>query len=229
LVVLSVVDLETKRLPDIVTGPALVVGWIGLVAISILRSSFGSFSLLSIIGGVAALAIALLSFDLRKRREETQRSEAEEDLAAQPKPVRKKGLSLNPIGALLIGLWLFYFIGSFFDGTRYFLAGAASGAAIFGGFFFSMVVLYERGMGLGDAKLGLALGSFTGFLGSPDLVVAGLFFAFVLGGIGGGIHIALGGSRKDAIPFGPFLAAGAALSVFAGNEVIDAYNSLLGA
>ncbi len=233
LVVLSVIDLETKRLPDVITGPSFVVGWLALGAIAILRDAFGSFTWTSVVGGVAAVAIALISFDLRRREREPEKAESEKDIAAPPKPVREKPVrerrvTLNPFGALLIGLWLIFFIATFFDGTRYFLAGAASGAAIFAGFFFSMVVLYERGMGLGDAKLGLLLGSFTGFLGSPDLVVAGLFFAFVLGGIGGGIHIAMGGSRKDPIPFGPFLAAGAAVSIFVGHDVIDAYNSLLG-
>jgi prepilin signal peptidase PulO-like enzyme (type II secretory pathway) len=238
LVVLSVIDLETKRLPDVVTGPALVLGWIGLVAIAILRDSFGSFrSILEIAAPIAALAIALLSYDLRGRPPadadiDKTSSDPEADTVSP-----KEGSStasggsrggLRPLGVLLLAIWLLLFISAFFEGTNLFLSGAAVGAAIFGGFFFSMVVLYERGMGLGDAKLGLVLGSFTGFLGSPDLVVAGLFFAFVLGGIGGGIHIALGGSRKDPIPFGPFLVAGSALSIFVGNEVIDAYNSLLG-
>jgi leader peptidase (prepilin peptidase)/N-methyltransferase len=232
LVVLSVIDLETKRLPDVITGPALVLGWVGLVAISGLRDSWGSISAVSVTGGVAALAIALLSYDLRRGAKEEEKPAAEEDIAAppkpKPKPKAKRGLSLNPLGALLLGLWLILFIAAFFDGTRDHLAGAAAGAAIFAGFFFAMVVLYERGMGLGDAKLGLLLGSLTGFLGSPDLVVAALFGAFVLGGIGGAVHIMLGGSRKDPIPFGPFLALGAVVSVFVGQDLVDAYGNLLG-
>jgi prepilin signal peptidase PulO-like enzyme (type II secretory pathway) len=272
LVVLSAIDLETKRLPDVVTGPALLLGWVGLLAISILRNSFGAFSWVSIVGGIAAFGIALLSYDFRPRPDEASEPEPEQkskpvveakpeqeskpvveakpepeskpvveakpepvaeqvdekDFVASARPAQRKTIGLNPFGALLLALWLFLFIASFFDGTRYFIAGAASGAAIFAGFFFSMVVLYSRGMGLGDAKLGLLLGSFTGFLGSPDLVVVSLFLAFVVGGIGGGVHIALGGSRKDPIPFGPFLALGAALSVFIGQDLVDAYNNLLG-
>jgi prepilin signal peptidase PulO-like enzyme (type II secretory pathway) len=236
LVVLSVIDLETKRLPDVITGPALVVGWVGLVAIAILRDSYGSFdSILEFAAPAAAIAIALVSFDLRRRsRTETDIVEGAAGTSASPsedEPAaqgERRGGGLRLFGVLLLAVWLLLFIAAFFEGTNFFLSGAAVGAAIFAGFFFSMVVLYERGMGLGDAKLGLLLGSFTGFLGAPDLVVAGLFFAFVLGGIGGAIHIAAGGSRKDPIPFGPFLAAGAALSVFVGNEVIDAYNGLLG-
>jgi prepilin signal peptidase PulO-like enzyme (type II secretory pathway) len=238
LVVLSVIDIETKRLPDVITGPSLVVGWIGLVAICILRGSFGSFrSILEIAAPIAAVAIALVSYDLPrgKRGEadivageaETSPSEtgsSEPEAAARPTARRR----IRPLGVLLLVLWLLLFISAFFEGTKFFLSGAAVGAAIFAGFFFSMVVLYEKGMGLGDAKLGLLLGSFTGFLGSPDLVVAGLFFAFVLGGIGGAIQIAMGGSRKDTIPFGPFLAAGATISIFVGDEVVDAYSSLIG-
>ena len=234
LVVLSVIDLDTKRLPDVITGPALVLGWIGLAAISILRDAWGSFSWIAIAGGVAATAIAFLSFDLRKRPKEEpalekdDATESERDVAAPAKAKPQRATTLNPFGALLLGLWLVLFIASFFHGTRFYIAGAASGAAVFAGFFFSMVVLYERGMGLGDAKLGLLLGSFTGFLGSPDLVVVSLFLAFVLGGVGGGVHLALGGSRKDPIPFGPFLALGAAISIFVGQDLVDAYNSLLG-
>ena len=47
--------------------------------------------------------------------------------------------------------------------------------------------------------------------------------------LGKGVLIALlgGAGRKSAIPFGPFLAAGAVIAVFVGHQIADAYLNLL--
>jgi leader peptidase (prepilin peptidase)/N-methyltransferase len=47
---------------------------------------------------------------------------------------------------------------------------------------------------------------------------------FVLGAVVGvGLMVTKLRSRKDAIPFGPFLAAGATIAVFFGNPLLHAY------
>jgi leader peptidase (prepilin peptidase)/N-methyltransferase len=77
------------------------------------------------------------------------------------------------------------------------------------------------GMGFGDVRLSFVLGLMLGWL-SLGHVVAGLFLGFVLGAVVGlGLVIVAGRSRKDAVPFGPFLAGGAALAVLVGRPLID--------
>lgn len=104
------------------------------------------------------------------------------------------------------------------------LLDAALGAVIFGGFFFLLAFVYPAGMGGGDVKLAFVLGTFLGYLGGIGITVVGMFLAFLLGGVIGGIlMLATGGGRKMQVPFGPFLAAGAVAAVFAGRVILDTY------
>jgi leader peptidase (prepilin peptidase)/N-methyltransferase len=146
LVVLTVIDLEHRRLPDRVVYPAFVTGWLALGALALI------------------------------------------------------------------------------DGTTGRLGGAAIGALIFGGFLFAVAFAYPAGMGGGDVKLALVLGTFLGYLGGFKLVLAGMFFSFVLGGLAGvAVVLARGGGRKTQVPFGPFLAAGTVIAILAGESVVRAY------
>jgi leader peptidase (prepilin peptidase)/N-methyltransferase len=77
------------------------------------------------------------------------------------------------------------------------------------GLFFLVVQLaYPAGLGMGDVKLALLLGAALGWS-----VVAALFFGTVAAGlVSAGLLFARGReARKQAIPLGPFLAAGALL------------------
>lgn len=104
------------------------------------------------------------------------------------------------------------------------LLDAALGAVVFGGFFFLLAFVYPAGMGGGDVKLAFVLGTFLGYLGGIGITVVGMFLAFLLGGvIGGVVMLATGGGRKMQVPFGPFLAAGAMAAVFAGRALLDSY------
>jgi leader peptidase (prepilin peptidase) / N-methyltransferase len=90
-----------------------------------------------------------------------------------------------------------------------------------GGFFLVAVLAYPRGMGMGDVKLAFVLGLFLG----RD-VGAALFVALVAGTLIGAVLIARKGAqegRKTAIPFGPFLALGAVVALFAGDAMVDWY------
>ncbi|MGD0320512.1 MAG: A24 family peptidase [Acidimicrobiales bacterium] len=98
---------------------------------------------------------------------------------------------------------------------------AIAGAAAFVGFL-AVHVLVPRGMGYGDVRLAGLVGLSTGWLGLGHAFVA-FFEAFVLGAvIGIAVMIATGGGRKTRIPFGPFLAAGAVLSVLWGGPLAHA-------
>jgi leader peptidase (prepilin peptidase) / N-methyltransferase len=75
------------------------------------------------------------------------------------------------------------------------------------------LLVYPSGMGMGDVKLGLLLGA---GLGLP--VISAIALGFVLVLPVALFLIARGGAsaRKTAIPFGPFLAAGAVIVLFGG-------------
>lgn len=104
------------------------------------------------------------------------------------------------------------------------LLDAAIGMAIFSGFFFVIAFAVPRGMGMGDVRLALLLGTFLGYLGGIGFVLLGMFMSFLLGGVIGMIVAAVTkGGRKMKIPFGPFLAAGTLVAIFLGRQILDAY------
>jgi leader peptidase (prepilin peptidase)/N-methyltransferase len=91
-----------------------------------------------------------------------------------------------------------------------FLTHLAAGAAL-GGFFFIFGTIFAGSFGMGDAKLGFLLGLALGkqTLGAALIAFAGLLVAalYTLGTRGAS-------ARKDAIPFGPFLALGGIVAFF---------------
>lgn len=94
----------------------------------------------------------------------------------------------------------------------------AGGAAFL--FLFVTVLAYPRGMGMGDVKLGGAMGLFLGLS-----VIPALLLAFLSGSLVGLAIVAREGAaaRKKAIPFGVFLALGAIVALLAGPDLIDLY------
>lgn len=88
-----------------------------------------------------------------------------------------------------------------------------AGGAVLWLFYFLLRAVYPPGMGFGDVKLAGVLGMYLGFLGWPH-VFAGTFAAFVLGGLWSVALLTLRrGTLKSAIPFGPFMLAGAAAAM----------------
>jgi leader peptidase (prepilin peptidase)/N-methyltransferase len=84
----------------------------------------------------------------------------------------------------------------------------------------AIVIVSRGGMGGGDVKLAALMGA---FLGWPGIAVA-LFSGFTLGGVVGMALLALRlRGRKDAIPFGPALAAGALVGLFWGEAIARWY------
>lgn len=98
----------------------------------------------------------------------------------------------------------------------------AIAAAAAGGVFFLAALAYPRGMGLGDVKLAAVMGLFLGRNVAPAIVVA-----LLAGSLVGLAMIARHGSaaRKQAIPFGPFLALGGVVGLLAGDQLVDWYLS----
>lgn len=84
---------------------------------------------------------------------------------------------------------------------------------------------FDGGMGWGDVKLAACIGAFLG----PWPAVVAFFTAFVTGAVAGIAMIAAGShQRRRPIPFGPFLALGSAVGLFAGDAIAGAYLSLSG-
>lgn len=90
-----------------------------------------------------------------------------------------------------------------------------------GGVLFLIVLAYPKGMGMGDAKLLAAMGLVLGRSVAPALLVALIAGTFVGVVIMSKRGVAQG--RRMTIPFGPFLALGGVVGLFAGPALVNAY------
>jgi leader peptidase (prepilin peptidase) / N-methyltransferase len=107
------------------------------------------------------------------------------------------------------------------------LGSTISGVALYV-FYFALMAAYPSGMGFGDVKLAGVLGLYLGWFGWQYTVV-GAFFGFLVGGLVGLILMALGrAGRKTAIPFGPYMIAGAWLALAFAAPVTNWYLSSSG-
>lgn len=98
------------------------------------------------------------------------------------------------------------------------LAGLASG-----GLFLIVALASPQGMGMGDVKLMTMIGLFLGLAAIPAILialVAGTCVGLVVIGRAG-----LNAGRKTAVPFGPFLALGAIVALFAGQPLMHWYST----
>jgi leader peptidase (prepilin peptidase)/N-methyltransferase len=99
------------------------------------------------------------------------------------------------------------------------LAGAAIGLLLFAG-----IALVTNAMGGGDIKLMAVLGLIFGIKGIFFITL----FSFVTGAIISLILLTLKiKSRKDEIPFGPFISLAALIYIFYGLEIINWYIGIL--
>lgn len=98
----------------------------------------------------------------------------------------------------------------------------AIAAAAAGGVLFLVVLAYPKGMGLGDVKLTAVMGLYLGRNVAPAILVA-----LLVGSLVGLTMIARHGAaaRKQAIPFGPFLAFGGVVGLLAGDQLVNLYLS----
>ena len=100
--------------------------------------------------------------------------------------------------------------------------GLLAGAIAFS-IFFVLHLVSPRSMGFGDVKLSFTLGLALGFLGWGEMIL-GLFLGFFYGAVIGLFLIATKvRSKSQAVPFGPFLAAGAITAILVGTPILDWY------
>jgi len=100
----------------------------------------------------------------------------------------------------------------------------ALGALGAAGFLLLAALAYPGGMGMGDVKLALLIGALLGRT-TPVGIMLGLLLALVPSVVLLARHGAR--ARRLAIPFAPFLAAGAVVALFAGNHILHAYLGVL--
>ena len=104
------------------------------------------------------------------------------------------------------------------------IANAALGGAVGFVILFLIAIVSRGGMGWGDVKLAALIGLATGF----PLV----FFSLIMGAILGGIvavalMIAKKKTRRETIPFGPFLAVAAMITLLWGSDILSWYLTLM--
>ena len=175
--------------------PLLELATAGLVVLAAIRYPNPWQAVL--VGGLLALMPGIALIDLRHR--------------IIPNRLMYPSLVLFPV--LIVVSW---FVGEAADPAR-----AGIGLLLYGGILF-VVAVVSGGMGMGDVKLAALIGLVLGSLGLRFVgVAAGA--AVALGGLGGLVALAMGRGRKSAIPFGPYLAAGAVVAGLWGEEIASWY------
>ena len=125
-------------------------------------------------------------------------------------PLAGAGIALLAVAAVADDDWAAY------------LRALLGGAVGFGAFIV-LFAISPRALGFGDVKLAFVLGLYLGWLGWGE-VALGFFLGFLYGAlIGLVLLVARVRGRKDPVPFGPFLAAGAITAALWGAEILDWY------
>jgi leader peptidase (prepilin peptidase)/N-methyltransferase len=122
--------------------------------------------------------------------------------------------SLAAFGAYILVVAL---AGGGLDATR-----AAIGMLAYGGSLLLVAIVSPAGMGMGDVKLASLIGLVLGSVGLRYVAVAA-GAGILMGGVGAIAALLAGASRKQAIPFGPFLAAGALVAAFLAPQISSVY------
>ena len=100
------------------------------------------------------------------------------------------------------------------------ILGLAAAAA----FLLAPALIYRGGMGGGDIKLAAVIGFFLGWPNGLLAVFLGCLLAALIGIV---LVLTRLKGRKDAIPFGPYLAVGTMLAMFFGNKWLSWYLGFL--
>ncbi|MDD5222764.1 MAG: prepilin peptidase [bacterium] len=103
------------------------------------------------------------------------------------------------------------------------------GILLGGGIIYLVIAVYylftrREGMGAGDLKLLAMIGAFLGWKGAAFSLVSGALAGSILGLA---LILVKGWTRRDQIPFGPFLSLGAAGFLLGGARLVDWYLSIL--
>jgi leader peptidase (prepilin peptidase)/N-methyltransferase len=104
------------------------------------------------------------------------------------------------------------------------IASAALGGGIGFAIFLLIAIASRGGMGWGDVKLAALIGLATGF----PLVFVAIIMGAILGGIVAvTLLVAKKRKRRETIPFGPFLALAAMITLLWGSDILSWYLGLM--
>ncbi|MBD2198693.1 MULTISPECIES: prepilin peptidase [Calothrix] len=143
------------------------------------------------------------------------------DTMTLPNQLTQSGLVLGIIFQIVIGLFP---EGSSVGAIRHLMmgiVGAVVGLWLFDAIaLFGSIALGKTAMGAGDAKLAAMMGAWLGW----KYLLLAAFIACGVGTLVGIASITLSKRRfGQKIPFGPFLAIGAAIALFGGEAILSAY------
>jgi leader peptidase (prepilin peptidase) / N-methyltransferase len=174
--------------PDRPAPAALTAGIVTAVLLAVLAARVHSGYILGVACALAVIAVPLAFVDVAVHR-------LPDPLTAAAYAVTLAGLLITAANG---GHWSA-------------LERAAAGGAALAGFYLLLAVISPSGMGLGDVKLAASLGTLLAWTSWRVLVVGG-FTGFLLAAIYSVALLAVGRTtRKQHIPFGPFMIAGAFL------------------
>lgn len=116
---------------------------------------------------------------------------------------------------LLVGLaiWALFTIAEFIFSAKTAvgtLLDGLLGAAIIGGFFLLLLLIFKNSIGMGDIKLFALMGLYQGLWGAVNAVFFSLLVSFVLSVL---LLITKKKNRKDTIPFGPSILFGTIIAI----------------
>ena len=86
----------------------------------------------------------------------------------------------------------------------------------------NQLVLPREAMGFGDVKFMAAIGAFLGWQATVFSLVVSSFLGAILGGV---LIVLKRHERSNPIPFGPYIAAAAAIWIFAGRPIMSWFHS----
>ena len=118
-------------------------------------------------------------------------------------------------GPAFVGTALLLLTAAAAGGRWHVLAQAVLGGIALAGFYLVLVLVSPSGMGMGDVKAAAGLGTMLAWQGWTALIAGG-FAGFLLAAVYGTALMMSGrATRKQQIPFGPFMIAGAFLVILA--------------
>lgn len=103
------------------------------------------------------------------------------------------------------------------------LGRAAVGGIAYFGVLFILALVGRGAMGFGDVKMSFIIGVFTGYVSLGYVLIAGIGAFIVAGLVSVVLIVTRRSTRKDMIPFGPFMTGAGLVAVIYGQLILDWY------